>query len=162
LQWLGDSLYVLDQRDLHQVLALDASGSIRDTLAVPDSLGELFAATPDGRELWFLSTDPHYGGRMHRLDRETGKVNTVTFAGTPGTYGLLGWANGAYYVATRSKPSSSPTIRRLNSDGTFTQGVELPADCIGLSLSRDGRRLVCSKTDQKSDIYLLRGVNLKR
>src|SRR5262245_14733491 len=47
LQWLDDSLYVLDQRDQHRLLVLDWSGSVRDTLAVADTPDQLLAVTPD-------------------------------------------------------------------------------------------------------------------
>ena len=162
LQWLDDSLYVLDQNDKQRVLVVDARGSIRDTLTIPATVDQLFAATPDGRELWFFDKDIHFGGQFHRLDRRTRKVNTVRFPWKPDTGGLLGWANGEFFFATWQ--ASSPTVWRLTSGGTFTRDVVLPeCDFRGLSMSRDGRRFVCKRSpDPKPDIWLLRGVNLGR
>ena len=162
LQWLDDSLYVLDQRDMSRVFVLDSSGSIRDTLTVPDTLDQLLTVTPDARQLWFFAGDLEKGP-FYSLDRAT-KLVKVAFEVRP-NIGVLGWADNAYVVATWPKrTASSPTVWRVNPGGTFTQIAVLPTDCDfrGLSMSRDGRRFVCKRTDEKRDIWLLRGPNLWR
>jgi Tol biopolymer transport system component len=172
LQWLDDSLYVLDQRDHHRVLVVDASGSIRDTLTVPDTLDQLLTVTPDARELWFFDRDLEKGW-FYSLDRVTNAVkvafttHSLAGRGAPRPNGgVLGWANSNYHVATwPNRTVSAPTVWRVNSDGTFTRIVELPETCdfrFGLSMSRDGRRFVCKRSEARTDIWLLRGVNLTR
>jgi hypothetical protein len=168
LQWLDDSLYVLDQRDHHRVLVVDANGFIRDTLTVPDSLDQLLTVTPDRRELWFFPRAIHTERTYYSLDRSTNEVKLAFTVEKPGNGNgfLLGWVDGAYLNATwpNAPAAGSPTLWRLNSDGTFMKIVVLPAVCSfrTLSMSRDGRRFACSRTDAKTDIWLLRGVNLGR
>lgn len=163
LQWIDDSLYVLDQRDQHRVLILDSGGFIRDTLTVPDTLDQLLAATPDGRQLWFFGHDLG-SGRFYSLDRLTRRVN-VAFDMPPNSY-AVGWAGDAYVFATWPKrTASSPTLWRVNSNGTFTRVAVLPTDCdfaVRLSMSRDGHRFVCKRTYEKRDIWLLHGLDLGR
>ena len=162
LQSLDDSSYVLDQRDLHRVLVLDSRGTIRDTVMVPDTLDQLFAVTPDARQLWFFDRD-FATGRFYSLDRETKQVK-VAF-NTPPNARVLGWADNVYAFATWPRLAASrPSLWHVNPGGRHTRVAELPADCDfgGLSMSRDGRRFVCSRTDAKRDIWLLRGVDLWR
>lgn len=162
LQWLDDSLYVLDQRDQHRLLVVDSSGSIRDTMTVPDTLDHLVAVTPDARQVWFRGRE-FVQGRFYSWDRVT-KLVKVAFV-VPRNYGLLGWADDAYVVATwPRRGASSPTIWRVNGGGASTQMAVLPTECDlgGLSMSRDGRRFVCRRTDAKTDIWLLHGVDLGR
>ena len=164
LQWLDDSLYVVDQTDQHRLLVLDSSGSVRDTLSVPDTLGQLFAVTPDSRHLWFFDR-VITKGRFYSLDRSTGLVK-VAFE-MPRNSFQLGWAGHDYLIATWPKPeASAPVIWRVNPGGTFTRVAVLPTECDfslgGLLMSRDGRRFVCRRTDAKTDIWLLRGLNLSR
>ena len=169
LQWFVDSMYVLDERDHHRVLVVDARGFIRDTLAVPDTLDQMFTVTPDARQLWFFEKgDVHAARAFYSFDRFTKEVK-LAFAAEKGRAGpglFLGWVDGAYFVARWPNPraAGAPTVWRVNSDGTFTRTLDLPADCSfrNLSMSRDGRRFVCSKSDAKSDIWLLRGVNVGR
>jgi hypothetical protein len=164
LQWLDDSLYVLDQRDLHRVFVLDSSGSIRHMVTVPDTLNQLLTVTPDARELWFFDRDLEKG-RFYSLDRVTGAVKVAFDFPLRSNGGVVGWANGAYVFATWPKrTASAPTIWRVKSDGTTTRIVRLPADCDfrSLTMSRDGRRFVCTKTDTKRDIWLLHGLALRR
>jgi len=162
LQWLDGSSYVLDQRDQHRLLVLDSSGAVRDTLTVPKTLDILFAATPDARHLWFF--DHNYAkGRFYSLDRVT-KTVKVAFDMPPLSL-IVGWADDTYVFATWPKPTaSSPTLWRVNSGGAYTKLAVLPADCdfSGLSMSRDGRRFVCRRTQAKTDIWLLRGLDLRR
>ena len=167
LQWLGDSLYALDQRDHHRVLVVDSNGAIRSEVTVPDSLDQLFAVTPDGRELWFFGPgDVHTGLLYYSLDRWTHEVKVAYALKRTGSGTFLGWAGGAFFGATwpRASEAGSPTVTRLNTDGTFKKVLVLPAVCNfrELSMSRDGRRFVCRRTDAKTDIWLMRDVNLAR
>jgi hypothetical protein len=142
-------------------------------LTVPDSLDQLLTVTPDSRELWFFDHDLEKG-LLYSMDRVTKAVKVaytnqrlVTGPGAPRpNSGLLGWASSAYHIATwPNRQVSSPTVWRVNTDGTFTRIVEFAETCdfrFGLSMSRDGHRFVCKRTDAKTDIWLLRGVNLTR
>jgi serine/threonine protein kinase/DNA-binding SARP family transcriptional activator/Tol biopolymer transport system component len=159
LQWLDDSLYALEQMNPHRLLILDSGGSTRDSLAVPDSLGQLLTVTPDRQQIWFLQLKR---GRVYSLDRRT-KLVKVAFD-PPRNSLPLGWADDGYVLVMRPKgTASSPTLSRVNSDGTFRQIAILPTGCGGVSMSRDGTRLVCMKRDAKrSDIWLQRGLDLGR
>jgi serine/threonine protein kinase/DNA-binding SARP family transcriptional activator/Tol biopolymer transport system component len=173
LQWLDDSLYVLDQWDEHRLLVVDSSGSVRGRLTVPDTLSQLLAVTPDARQLWFLERNSE-SRRFFSLDRSTKlvtvdrstKLVTITVDIPPNSQ-PLGWADDTYVFATwRKRTASPPTLWRVNSGGTFTPIAVLPTDCdfgsTVISMSRDGRRFVCVRTDAKRDIWLRRGLDLWR
>ena len=167
LQRLGDSLYLLEHTTPRHLLILDSAGSIRDSLVVPDTLGQLLTATPDGQQIWF-NRESVTGRRVLSLDLQTKQVK-VAFNAPPNSF-PVGWANDGYYVVTVPKDTPSwPALSRVNPKGTLTQIATLPKGCdfvtsdISLSMSRDGTRFVCVRRYAvKRDIVLQRGFDLGR
>jgi hypothetical protein len=167
LQWLGDSQYLLEHTSPRHLLVLDSAGSTRDSLMVPDTLGQLLTATPDGRQVWF-NRESVTRRRVLSLDLLTKRVK-VAFYAPPKSF-PVGWANDGYYVVTLSEDTASaPALSRVNSNGTLTQIATLPKGCDfvmsdkSLSMSRDGSRFVCVRRyPVKRDILLQRGFDLGR
>jgi eukaryotic-like serine/threonine-protein kinase len=164
LQWLDDPAYVVDQSNPHRVLVVDSSGSVLDSVSVPQTLGMLVAATPDARQLWFSVQRNFERRRVYSLDPLT-KVVTLAFEVDPNSQ-AVGWADDTFVFATWPKRiTSSPTLWRVNPGGTFTKIALLPAECDfntgSISMSRNGRRFVCRRTNPNRDIWLWRGVGLR-
>jgi hypothetical protein len=112
LQRLGDSLYLLEHTTPRHLLILDSAGSIRDSLVVPDTLGQLLTATPDGQQIWF-NRESVTGRRVLSLDLQTKQVK-VAFNAPPNSF-PVGWANDGYYVVTVPKDTPSwPALSRVN------------------------------------------------
>jgi hypothetical protein len=136
-------------------------------LVVPDSLGRLLTATPDGQQIWF-NRQSVTGRRVLSLDRQTKQVK-VAFNAPPTSF-PVGWANDGYYVVILPKDTaSSPALSRVNPNGTLTQIATLPKGCdfvtsdLSRSMSRDGTRFVCVRRYAvKRDIVLQRGFDLGR
>jgi Tol biopolymer transport system component len=146
----GTLLY--PSEDARHYMVLDIARSHESVLTAPDSLRWLYAPlfSPDGRSLVVMAAQQGFSTSLWRVTLSDGRWARLN-GPEEGLKTPLLWADDGwiYYAAHGA-------IRRLREAGRTEPYVALPLPCdqTQLSMSRNARRLVCTVTESRPDIWI--------
>ena len=152
--WSPDGKTLLyPSEDARQYIVLDVEQNHESVLFAPDSVGWLYSPlfSPNGRDLVIMGTRANFLSSLWRVALPNGSWTRLGDP-EPGLKRPLLWADdGWIYYAGRGG------IRRVRPNtGQSEPYATLPIACdqFQLSISRDARRLVCTVTESKPDIWI--------
>jgi Tol biopolymer transport system component len=154
--WLSNDLVVTYRNNAF--VAIDTTGTPRDSVRVPDSIGhgENGLANPRDRSMYFVARDLSIAA----ADFRTHAIRTVARA--PFALTLVGWdATGALLVTDATFNTTNvaykarkESVFRVNTDGTLTLMGKVPYHCLEVTIDRSGLTLACSQVSIGGDVML--------
>jgi Tol biopolymer transport system component len=152
--WSPDGKTLLyPSESARQYMVLDVEHNRETVFTPPDSIGWLYSPlfSPAGRDLVIMGVRNNLQASLWRVALPEGKWTRLGNPETGFKRPLLWADDGWIYYAVRGE------IRRLRADGGPNQPyARLPVPCnqFQLSLARDARRLVCTVTESRPDIWV--------